>query len=65
MIRKCKVQSFMTNIICDKCNEIMSSNNNTVLATYPPIYIYVCPKCGDVKQSHEVYPLITYEEIKE
>lgn len=49
MIRKCKVQSFMTNIICDKCNEIMSSNDNTVLATYPPIYIYVCPKCGNVK----------------
>ena len=41
------------------------SSNNTVLATYPPIYIYVCPKCGNVKQSNEVYPLIIYEEIKE
>ena len=64
MIRKCKVQSFITNIICDKCNEIMSSND-TVLATYPPIYVYVCPKCGKVEKSHEAYPLITYEEIKE
>lgn len=64
MIRKCKVQPFMANIICDKCNEVMLSNN-TVVATYPPIYTYICPKCGYVEKSYEVYPMITYEEIKE
>lgn len=65
MIKKYKVQPFMTNIICDKCNEVMLSNNNTIVATYPPIYTYICPKCGNVEKSHEVYPMITYEKIKE
>lgn len=65
MIKKYKVQPFMTNIICDKCNEVMLSNNNTIVATYPLIYTYICPKCGNVEKSHEVYPMITYEKIKE
>lgn len=64
MIKKYKVQPSMINIVCDKCNETMLPNN-TVVATYPPIYTYVCPKCGYVEKSYEVYPLITYEEIKE
>lgn len=65
MIKKYKVQPFMTNIICDNCNEVMLSNNTVVVATYPPTYTYICPKCGNVEKSHEVYPLITYEKIKE
>lgn len=64
LTKKTEVKVFMEKLLCPKCKvEMINKHPDYSLATYPPTYVYSCPKCDKTVCTHIVYPKITYEEI--
>ena len=64
MIKKIKVETYLTRLYCYKCGEEMAQGD-TVLTTYPQQYSYHCPKCNSVITDTKDYPYTTFKEVKD
>lgn len=61
MIRKREVRTYEARLYCDKCHAEMELLET--LLSYPPQYVYTCPKCGEEVTMNEKYPNISYEPL--
>ena len=60
-----RVNTYQTDLYCDKCGGKMRRSSSVVLMTYPPRYQYTCDKCGMNTTATVDYPVISYEEVEE
>lgn len=59
-----KVIPVLKEAYCPECGEQLKSNNY-VYQSNPPLYPYYCPNCDYSVLLHELYPTISYEEVKD
>lgn len=59
-----EVVSFLEDIVCE-CGGTFYRADNTVLASYPPMYGYKCNNCGRTMTVSAMYPRIVHKTQKE
>ena len=63
-----EVKTFISNLVCEKCNEGFMQKVATEMATIgllsnPPKFKHVCTKCGREDWYVQNYPALTYEYV--
>lgn len=53
------LEAYLERVWCDECDEELKSDN-IEYSTFPPIYIYTCPKCHKKFEFREEYPKVVY-----
>ena len=62
-----EVKTFISNLVCEKCNEGFMQKDTTgtatVLMSNPPKFKHVCTKCEREDWYVQQYPALTYEYV--